>query len=67
MKRSRIWGVLSIRLMGDKEDIEWFLRFLAREFGEIFTAGPYKNKRDPGWRCYVNIRIPKKEEEHGSR
>jgi hypothetical protein len=57
-------GVVKVRLSGDPADLERFAQFLtggSRGAGEavevIEESGLYANRRDPGCRLYLTVRL----------
>jgi hypothetical protein len=52
-------GSITVRVMGELEDINQFLKILEKVFGEnVFVSGPFRNTRDPGYRAYATIKMP---------
>jgi len=50
-------GVVKARLSGAAGDIAAVAEVLAREFGVIERSASYPNRRDPGERVYLTVRI----------
>jgi MerR HTH family regulatory protein len=52
-------GVVQVRLMGDPADIGRVRDLLAAAGAEVLTAsGARVNRRDPGVRAYLTVRLP---------
>ena len=55
-------GVVKIRLAGDPADLTHLAQLLARAGGAVEVieeSAPYANRRDPGCRLYLTVRITK--------
>ena len=57
-------GVVRVRLSGEPADLENLARVLSHggtgpdgAMEVIEESAPYPNRRDPGWRCYLTVRL----------
>ncbi len=54
-------GVVKVRLSGEPAGLEHLARFLTSDAGPaievIEESGLYANRRDPGWRLYLTVRV----------
>jgi len=54
-------GVVKVRLSGEQADLEHLAHFLTSDAGEVIEvieeSALYANRRDPGWRCYLTVRV----------
>ncbi len=55
-------GVVKIRLSGDPASLTQLAQVLAGVGGPVEVieeSALYANRREPGWRCYLTVRITK--------
>ena len=57
-------GVVKIRLSGDPADLGRLAHVLTRSAADCVVvleeSALYANRRDPGWRCYLTVRITRR-------
>ena len=57
-------NVLNVRVIGESpEKIEIFLEKLGKVFTEVYPSPIFKNQREGGYRCFINVPLKENTED----